>query len=278
MLTLNCKGKLITEDEPVVMGILNITPDSFYKTSRISDTDLLLQKTSEMVNAGAAIVDVGGQSTRPGSQRITSKEEISRIKPAIEAIHYHFPDLVISIDTYDATVAAVAVQAGASMVNDISGGLMDTDMITTVAALKVPFVCTHMKGTPETMQENPVYADVVREVIDYFIDRIAICKKAGINDLIIDPGFGFGKTMAHNFSLLSGLEEFCILGKPLLVGLSRKGTIYKTLGVSAAEALNGTTVMNTIALMKGAAVIRVHDVKEAREAVILTSKIKKPGQ
>ena len=278
MLILNCKGRLISADEPVVMGILNITPDSFYDQSRLTTTEEVLTKTQEMVRSGAGMIDVGGQSTRPGSKRIDAEDEISRIKPVIETIHYHFPQLIISVDTYHARVAEAAVQAGASVVNDISGGLMDTDMITTVAQLGVAYICTHMQGTPHTMQQNPHYDDVVGDLIDFFIHRIALCRQAGIHDVIIDPGFGFGKTFSHNFTLLSRLEEFQILNKPMLIGISRKGTIYKTLGVTAAEALNGTTVLNTVGLMKGAAILRVHDVKEAREAVILTGKITKPEQ
>ncbi|RYY20800.1 MAG: dihydropteroate synthase [Chitinophagaceae bacterium] len=278
MLTLNCKGRLITADVPVVMGILNITPDSFYDNSRFSDTDDVLKKVDEMIRAGAGMIDIGGQSTRPGSKRINSGEESARVKSVIETIHYHFPDLIISIDTYHANVAKVAVEAGASVVNDISGGMMDANMINTVAMLRVPFICTHMKGTPDTMQQNPRYDDVVTEIIDFFIERIALCKKAGIHDLIIDPGFGFGKTIDHNFTLLSRLEEFRLLDKPLLLGVSRKGTIYKTLGVTAAEALNGTTVLHTIGLMKGASILRVHDVKEACETVTLTCKVQKPEQ
>jgi dihydropteroate synthase len=278
MLTLNCKGSLFTADEPVVMGILNITPDSFYDHSRLNNTSDILQRTEEMVRSGAGMIDVGGQSTRPGSKRIEAEEEIARIKPVIETIHYHFPKLIISVDTYQAPVAKAAVAAGASIVNDISGGLMDTEMISTVAGLAVPYICTHMKGTPDTMQKNPHYDDVVIEVIDYFINRLAVCKQAGIHDVIVDPGFGFGKTSNHNFTLLSRLNELKILNKPVLVGVSRKGTISKTLGVTAAEALNGTTVLNTIALVKGAAILRVHDVKEAREAVTLINKITKPEQ
>lgn len=273
MYTLNCKGRLLLLDSPIVMGILNITPDSFYKGSRIQSEDNVLQKAEQMLKEGAAILDIGGQSTRPGSIRLSAKEELERTLPAIEIIKQHFPDCFISIDTYSSTVAKEAVDRGADFINDISAGEMDAQMISTVAALNVPYIAMHMQGTPNTMQQNPSYENVTREVLDYFIKKNEQCKAAGIKDIIIDPGFGFGKTIPHNFQLLRELEVFQILNHPLLAGLSRKSTIYKTLGTTVEEALNGTTVLNTIALQKGAGILRVHDVKEAVETITLVQKV-----
>jgi dihydropteroate synthase len=272
MFTLNCKGKLFVIDEPVIMGIVNATPDSFYK-GNINDD--ILSLATKMIADGAAILDIGGQSTRPGSERITAEEEMKRVLPVIELISKNFPDIIISIDTYYSKVAAAAVEAGAAIVNDISAGAMDDAMITNVATLKVPYICMHMQGTPNTMQEQPHYDDVAKEVLDFFIAKVAQCKKAGIMDIIIDPGFGFGKTITHNFSLLKKLEVFSMLGKPVLAGLSRKSTIYKTLNTTAENALNGTTVLNTLALQNGASILRVHDVKEAAETITLFNAYKK---
>jgi len=269
MYTLNCKGKLLIIDKPLVMGIINATPDSFYDGGKNNNIDSIIALAEKMVTDGADIVDIGGQSTRPNSERISVEEEVQRVLPAIEAIHHHFPQVIISIDTYYSKVAQKAVAAGASIVNDISAGDADEAMLSIVASLKVPYVCMHMNGTPATMQKNPVYDDVLKEVLDFFIKKTTECTKAGIVDVIIDPGFGFGKTIAHNFTLLKELNTFSMLQKPILAGLSRKGTIYKTLGITAAESLNGTTVLNTMALMNGASILRVHDVKEARQAVKL---------
>ncbi len=271
MYTLNCKGKLLVIDRPLIMGIINATPDSFYKGHSPLGLEGIMSLAGAMLSDGAAILDIGGQSTRPGSERIGAGEETERVLPVIEAIQSKYPEAIISIDTYHARVAEKAVKAGASMVNDISGGSMDNDMLATVAALKVPYICMHMKGTPDSMQKEAVYEDVVKEVLDYFIFKVAECRDAGINDIIIDPGFGFGKTIAHNFQLLKNLSLFKMLDKPLLAGISRKSTIYKTLGIAAENALNGTTVLNTIALMNGASLLRVHDVKEAKEAADLLS-------
>ena len=278
MFTLNCKGKLLSLEHPVVMGVLNATPDSFFEGHLDKGIEGILQHAAKMIGEGAAIIDVGGQSTRPGSERIDATEELDRVLPVIEAIRKKFPDTIISIDTYHSKVAQATVQAGAHMVNDISSGGLDEAMIETVAYFKnVPYVCMHMKGRPENMQEHAQYDDVVKEVLDFFIEKQDACRKAGINDVIIDPGFGFAKTIEQNFYLLKHLSILNILDKPLLVGLSRKATIYKTLGVTAAEALNGTTVLNTIALMNGANILRVHDVKEAREAVELVKVYSKSG-
>ncbi|MBI1782634.1 MAG: dihydropteroate synthase [Sphingobacteriales bacterium] len=269
MFTLNCKGKLLTIDRPKVMGILNLTPDSFYSGSRFTNIDMVLKETETMINEGAFIIDIGGQSTRPGSERISATEELGRVMPAIEAIINQFPETIISIDTYQAKVVKEAVAAGVSIVNDISSGDMDNEMMRTVADLRVPYICMHMKGTPATMQQDAIYDDVTKEVLDYFIHKIARCKEAGIHDVIIDPGFGFGKTIQHNFQLLKKMEVLKQLGKPIVAGLSRKSTIYKTLGTTAEEALNGTTALNMIALLNGAAILRVHDVKEAAETIKL---------
>ncbi len=272
MFTLNCKGKLLVIDAPIIMGIINATPDSFYQGNINEDIPALAKK---MIADGAGILDIGGQSTKPGSARITADEEIERVLPVINAIHKEFPETILSVDTYSSKVAIAAVEAGASMVNDISAGNMDADMITTVAQLKLPYVCMHMQGTPEDMHKNPQYQDVTREVLDFFINKIYDCKNAGITDIIIDPGFGFGKTIEHNFSLLKKLEVLKMLDKPILAGLSRKSSIYKTLGTTAENALNGTTVLNTMALMNGASILRVHDVKEAAEAIKLFTAYKK---
>lgn len=274
MFTMNCRGKLRVVDKPMVMGILNVTPDSFYQGSRVQQLDQALAMASAMIEAGADILDIGGQSTRPGSVRIDAPTETERIIPVIDRITQTFPEVWLSVDTFYSTVAKDAVNAGAGMVNDISAGSADVDMLPTVAALQVPYVCMHMKGSPEDMQRNPTYPDVTLEIVDFFIQRIAACRKAGIQDILLDPGFGFGKTSHHNFQLLHQLEAFQLFELPLLVGISRKSTIYRTLGCSAEEALNGSTVMHTIALLKGANVLRVHDVKEAVEAVKLVNAYK----
>jgi dihydropteroate synthase len=268
MYTLNCKGRLLVLDKPVVMGILNLTPDSFYSGSRIEQSDVL-KKAEQMINEGATILDIGGQSTRPGSDRLTAEEELKRVVPAIEAIKNDFPSVFLSIDTYHAKVAKETVAAGIDIVNDISAGDMDAGMLSTVASLNVPFIAMHMQGTPDTMQQNPAYENITREVVDYFIQKTAACKAAGIVDLILDPGFGFGKTITHNFQLLKSMEALQVFHVPILAGLSRKSTVWKTLKITPEEALNGTTVLNTIALTKGASILRVHDVKEAMETITL---------
>jgi dihydropteroate synthase len=271
MFTLNCKGRLLVVDKPLVMGIINVTPDSFYEDSRFSGTDKILSQAEKMIADGADIIDIGGQSTRPGSEAVTEEEELKRVIDGIEAIHQKFPDAIVSIDTYYATVAKKSVHAGASMVNDISAGNVDKQMIQTVAELRLPYIAMHMMGTPATMQQNANYENVTLELIDFFIQKKDECKKAGIHDVIIDPGFGFSKTIHHNFELLKNLSAFKMLDAPILIGISRKSSIYKTLGVTANEALNGTTVLNTIALMNGADILRVHDVKQAKEAIKLSS-------
>ena len=277
MFTLNCKGKILSIEKPLVMGIINVTPDSFYKGHLNEGTGEILKLVEKMIRDGADILDIGGQSSRPGSERITAKEELERVIPIIKLIRQHYKDIPLSIDTYYSLVAENAVNEGVDMVNDISAGEMDKQMISMVASLRVPYICMHMKGTPENMQQNISYTNVVTEVLDFFTRKIDECKHAGINDIIVDPGFGFGKTVGNNFELLRNLQAFKMLGKPILAGLSRKSTIYKTLNVSAEEALNGTTVLNTLALNNGVDIIRVHDVKEAKEAVSLVSAYKKNG-
>jgi len=275
MFTLNCKGRLLVLDQPIVMGIINITPDSFYSGSRSGSIDEILLRAEKMINDGAAIIDIGGQSTRPNSNQIPAEEEMERVLPAIEAIHHKFPEQVISVDTFYSKVAREAVRAGASIVNDVSAGTMDDDLLSTVAELKVPYVLMHMLGKPQNMQQNPEYKNVTLEVFDFLNFKIAELVKIGIHDIVVDVGFGFGKTATHNFQLLRELSYFKQLGKPVMVGLSRKATIYKTLDIAPEEALNGTTVLHTIALLNGAGILRVHDAKEAVQAVKLFSAYKK---
>ncbi|PHQ29580.1 dihydropteroate synthase [Leeuwenhoekiella nanhaiensis] len=269
MASINCKGNLIDLSTPRVMGILNLTPDSFYEGSRFTHTDAVLAQTEKMLAKGADFIDVGAYSSRPGADHISVDEELSRLLPVVEVLIKNFPNLLISVDTFRSEVAKEAVQAGAALVNDISAGHLDENMLTTIAALQVPYIMMHMKGTPQTMKNLAQYDDLLKEVIYYLSERIAAARALGINDLIVDPGFGFAKTTAHNFELLNKAEQLQMLDVPVLIGVSRKSMIYKTLDVSAAEALNGTTVLNTIALQKGASILRVHDVKPAVEAVRL---------
>lgn len=269
MFTFNCKGRLLVVEEPIVMGIINATPDSFYAGSRAVQKETVLKKTEQMLKDGATIIDIGGQSTRPDSKRISADEELQRVIPLVDALHNAFPDAFISIDSFYATVAKEAVEAGACIVNDISAGTIDANMVATVASLNVPYILMHMQGDPQTMQQNTIYQNLVLDVFDFLNRKIKELHEAGIHDIIIDPGFGFGKTIEQNFELLNGLEFFTQLSKAVLVGLSRKSTIYKTLKIAPEEALNGTTVLHTIALLKGASILRVHDVKEAKQAVQL---------
>lgn len=269
MFTLNCKGRLLVAEKPLVMGIINATPDSFYADSRHQGVDAILRLAEMMLKDGASILDIGGQSSRPGSERISADEEMARVIGPVEAVHKNFPDAYISIDTYYSGVAKSAVQAGASIVNDISAGNMDDEMIPTVASLAVPYILMHMQGTPETMHQTAQYENVTRELLDFFKMKKEELRLAGITDIIIDPGFGFGKKAPHNFELLHNLSVFSLLEAPLLLGISRKSFIYKTLGVTPEEALNGTIAMNTIGLMNGASILRVHDVKAAAETIQL---------
>lgn len=267
--SLNIKGKLIDLSRPKVMGILNITPDSFYSNSRTKSIDEALTKAAQFLNEGATFIDIGGYSSRPGAKDISTSEEVDRLVPVVESLVKAFPEAVISIDTFRAKVAAETISAGAHIINDIAAGDMDEQMFETVAKLQVPYMMMHMKGTPQNMQQNPVYDNVLLEVIDYLAKKVAALKALHVHDVVIDPGFGFGKTIEHNYELLNQMEAFKIFKLPILVGFSRKGMIYKTLGTSAAEALNGTSVLNTIALQKGASILRVHDVREAVECIRL---------
>ncbi|WP_025145563.1 dihydropteroate synthase [Pedobacter jeongneungensis] len=272
--SLNIKGRLIDLSRPKVMGILNITPDSFYSNSRTKTIDEALTKAAQFLNEGATFIDIGGYSSRPGAKDISTNEEIDRLVPMVEVLTKEFPEAVISIDTFRAKVAEETILAGAHIINDIASGDMDEKMFETVAQLQVPYMIMHMQGTPQNMQQNPVYNNVLLEVIDYLAKKVAALKALHIHDIIIDPGFGFGKTTEHNYELLNQMEAFKIFKLPVLVGFSRKGMIYKTLGTTAAEALNGTTILNTIALQKGAGILRVHDVKEAVECVRLVERLK----
>lgn len=266
-MTINCGGQTINLSTPKVMGILNVTPDSFFDGGHYSGVDSALAQTEKMLNEGATFIDVGGMSSRPGADIISVEEELARVIPVVDAVTAKFPHVIVSIDTIRAAVARQAVEAGAAIVNDISAGRFDEAMLPTVAALKVPFITMHMQGLPATMQQNPQYENVVAEVLAFMQQRLAACHTAGISQVIIDPGFGFGKTVEHNYTLLRGLKEFQSLNSPILVGVSRKSMICKLLGVKPENALNGTTAVNTLALLNGAHILRVHDVKEAVEVV-----------
>ena len=265
--TFNCKGRLLCLEQPAVMGILNATPDSFYTRGHHNTPGAMVTQAGAMIAAGARLLDIGGMSTRPDAPEVTLQEEIDRVLPVIAAIKAAFPDVFISIDTYRAAVATVAVGAGADIVNDISAGDADPEMLHTVARLEVPYIAMHMQGMPATMQHNPQYRNVVQEVLDYFIRKLQACSDAGIRDVVLDPGFGFGKTIAHNYQLLKGLHSLQLTGKAILAGVSRKSMIYKFLGTGPEEALNGTTALHMLALQQGAALLRVHDVKEASECI-----------
>lgn len=269
MFTLNSNGKQLNINTPLVMGVLNCTDDSFYESSRSLQLTNLQKRIDQMIAEGVDIIDVGGQSTKPGAIQIETATEIERVRGALDYLHTNYPLQWVSIDTTRSEVAKFAVEQGADIVNDISAGNMDDKMISTVAALNVPYICMHMQGRPETMQIAPTYGDVTKDVIVFFKEKIEKLKEAGIKEIIIDPGFGFGKTLEHNYQLMNELEHFHELELPLLVGISRKSMIYKLLGITPEEALNGTTMLNTIALMRGAHILRVHDVKAAKEVVKL---------
>lgn len=255
------------------MGIINITPDSFYSKSRVTENSTIIQQAEKMLFDGATILDIGGQSTRPGSTYLSADEELQRIIPAVKALCKKFPSAIISIDTFYSKVAKAAVEEGCTIVNDISAGEMDSEMFATVSSLKVPYILMHMQENPSTMQKNPTYKNVTDEVCQFLKIKIDTAEKAGIKELIIDPGFGFGKTIEHNFQLLKNLSNFKKLGKPILAGLSRKSMINKLLNIEPEEALNGTTALNMLALMKGASILRVHDVKEAKQTIQLFSAV-----
>lgn len=272
-MTINCKGNLIDLTSPKVMGILNITPNSFYDGGKHADEKSILLQVEKMLIDGATFIDIGAYSSKPNAEFVSEDEEISRMLPTIESVLKKFPQTLISVDTFRAKVAQKAIENGACIINDISAGDLDENMMTTVANLQVPYIMMHMKGNPQTMQSLAKYENVTKEVLFYFSEKVAQARSLGINDLIIDPGFGFAKTIQHNFELLSNLELFQMLDLPVLVGVSRKSMIYKTLETSTEFALNGTTVLNTIALQKGAKILRVHDVKEALECIKLVSKL-----
>lgn len=270
--SLNCRGRLLNLSSPVVMGILNATPDSFHVASR-SDEMNALKHCEKMLNDGAAIIDIGGQSTRPGSEKISSEDELKRLLPVLKLVRKEFPEAFISIDTFYGDVAKVVSNEGADMINDISGGTMDEKMFAAVAEIKLPYILTHIQGNPQNMQVQPHYDDVTKEVLHFFFKNIKQLSELGLHDVIVDPGFGFGKNLSHNFELLNRLNVFSETGCPVLVGLSRKSMIQKTLSVKTIDALNGTTVLNTVAILKGADILRVHDVKEAKEVIALTSQL-----
>lgn len=269
MASINCKGKLIDLATPRVMGILNVTPDSFYDGGKFANESEVLLQVEKMLNEGADFIDVGAYSSRPDAVDISVEEELSRLINTVELILKNYPDALISVDTFRAKVAKAAIEAGAAMVNDISGGLLDAEMLPTVAQLQVPYIMMHMKGTPQTMKNLAQYDNLMKEVIYHLSERLSAARALRINDVIIDPGFGFAKDIAQNFELLNKSEQLQMLDVPVLIGISRKSMIYKTLEVSPQEALNGTSILNTIALQKGASILRVHDVKEAVEAVKL---------
>jgi len=272
---INVAGKLLDLSIPKVMGVINITPDSFYEGSRANEEKEILKAAAGIIEGGADIIDIGGYSSRPGAAEVPLEEEKKRVLTAICLINKEFPEIIISVDTFRSEIAREAVsECGAHMINDISGGEADSNMFGVIQQLNVPYIMMHMQGMPENMQDNPVYADVVADILVWFSSKIARLQSAGVKDIIIDPGFGFGKTVSHNFEILHRLADFSISGLPLLVGMSRKSMIWKTLSVSPEEALNGTTVLNTIALMKGADILRVHDVKEAVQVVRLMEMIK----
>lgn len=273
--TINIKGKLYDFESPLIMGILNVTPDSFYKNSRKQETLDILNRTSEIISQGGNIIDIGAQSTTPSSTLLSAEEEISRLTPALTAINKEFPDAIISVDTFYSEVAQFCIQNhGVSIINDISGGEIDKAMFETVAKLQVPYILMHMRGTPQTMQQNTSYADLIQDIAYYFSEKIAKLHLLGVNDIILDPGFGFSKSLDQNYELMSRISFFKNFNLPLLVGISRKSMLYKYLNIEADQSLNATTVMNTYSLLNGANILRVHDVKEAVEAVKIIEKLK----
>ncbi len=271
--TLNVQGKLIDLSTPRVMGVLNVAPDSFYGGSRFAEPSAILKQVEKMIGEGADFIDVGGYSSRPGATDISQEEELQRIVPVVQSICKEFPNAIISVDTFRSEVAKQAVMNGASMVNDISSGELDAKMIETVAALKTPYIATHLRGTPQTMTQYTTYENLIKDITDYFHKKIDQLHRSGIKDVIIDPGFGFAKTVDQNFELLNHLGYFQLLGKPVLVGLSRKSMIWRTLNTAPEHALNGTTALHAVALMKGASILRVHDVKGAVETVKLIQRL-----
>lgn len=273
--SINLGGELIDFTVPVVMGIVNVTPDSFYDGGKLEDEKVLLVKVEKMINDGAGIIDVGGVSTKPGAQLVSTKVELGRLLPAVQAIRKSFPDIPISIDTFRSWVAVRIIdEIGPIIINDISGGSLDSKMFETVGKLGVPYILSHIQGTPRDMQDNPEYEDIIKEISTYFSEKVKKLTKLGVVDIIIDPGFGFGKNIDHNYELLNRLDSFKVFQLPVMVGLSRKSMIWKSLEIDSESALNGTTVVNTLAMLGGADILRVHDVKEAVEAVKIFCEIK----
>ncbi len=268
-MTINCKGQLIDLTEPKVMGILNVTPNSFFDGGKHSDLKAILSQVEKMLSEGATFIDIGGYSSKPSAEFVSEDEELERLLPVVQQIVREFPTAILSIDTFRSKVAQATIENGAAIINDISAGKLDDTMLETVAQLQVPYIMMHMKGTPQTMQSMSQYGNIIKEMVFYFSERVAQARSLGINDIIIDPGFGFAKTIQQNFEVLNKLELFQMLELPLLAGVSRKSMIYRTLETTPEFALNGTTSLNTIALLKGAKILRVHDVKEAVECVTL---------
>ena len=270
---INCKGKLIDLSHPKIMGILNTTPDSFFSGSRSQNIDSALKRIEKLLTEGADFIDIGGMSTRPGSAEVSESEELERVVPVVEKAVLEFPEIIISVDTYRSKVARETAEVGAAIINDISAGSMDEELLKTVADLKVPYILMHMQGSPQNMQTNPSYGDVTLEVNEFLSMKINELKSLGIHDIILDPGFGFGKTLEHNYELFRQINTLGFGDFPLLVGISRKSMITQLFKISAEEALNGTSVLNTMALEKGAKILRVHDVKEAKQALEIWSRV-----
>ncbi|WP_353780212.1 dihydropteroate synthase [Winogradskyella sp. 3972H.M.0a.05] len=273
-MTINCKGQLIDLSSPKVMGILNVTPDSFYDGGNYTNKDAILNQVETMLNDGATFIDIGAYSSRPGADFVSEDEELRRLIPVIELILEHYPDALLSIDTFRSNVAKIAIEKGAAIINDISAGHLDEHMLQTIATLKVPYIMMHMRGTPQTMQSLSDYDNLLKDILFYFSERLEKTKALGIVDTICDPGFGFAKTLEQNYELLNQLELFDTFELPILVGVSRKSMIYKALDTTAQHALNGTTALNMLALQKGASILRVHDVKEAMECITLNDLLK----
>lgn len=271
---INCNGNLIDLSTPKVMGILNVTPNSFYDGGKHKEINSIIHQVDKMLSEGADFIDIGAYSSKPSAEFVSEEEEIKRLVPIVKSLVETFPNIILSVDTFRAKVAKASVENGVAMVNDIAAGLLDDKMLETVAALKVPYIMMHMRGNPQTMQSLTNYNDIVKEMIFYFSERIQKARSFGISDIVIDPGFGFAKTLEQNYEVLHKMELFEMLELPLLAGISRKSMIYKVLENSPQEALNGTSVLNTIALQKGAKILRVHDVKEAVECIKLVSKLK----
>lgn len=268
-MTINCNGRLIDLSQPKVMGILNITPNSFFDGGKYVDENAILNQAEKMISEGATFIDVGAYSSKPNAEYVSEEQEIERLIPVVKSLVKEFPEIILSIDTFRSSVAQKAIEAGAAIINDISGGSLDVEMMKIVANLQVPYIMMHMKGTPKTMQTLTQYDDILKEMLFYFAEKISVARSLGINDLVIDPGYGFAKTTEQNFEVMQKSELFKMLDVPILAGLSRKSMIYKTLDSSPQQALNGSTVLNTLALTKGANILRVHDVKEAMETINL---------